>query len=91
MTFNGVPAFVECADKLSVFGDCADLRICSILGTTWMDMTAELFPSSNIVTTDDQATSIENLIGEKCNVIQGEQYEAPEAVVRYVFQFNYNR
>ena len=91
MTFNGVPEFVECADKLSVVGDCADLRICSIFGTTWMDMTAELFPSSNIVTTDDQATSIENLIGEKCNVIQGEQYEAPEAVVRYVFQFNCNR
>ena len=84
MTFNGVPAFVKCADKLSVVGDCADLRICSIPGTTWNDMTAELFPMNNIVITEDQLNSFENLNEDKCNVIQGEQYEAPEAVARLV-------
>ncbi|KAL7524742.1 hypothetical protein ACHAXR_002309, partial [Thalassiosira sp. AJA248-18] len=84
MTFNGVPEFVKCADKLSVVGDCANLLICSILGTTWLDMTEELFPMSNIVLTEDQTQSIQNLIEGKCNVIQGEQYEAPEVVVRYL-------
>ena len=84
MTFNGVPAFVKCADKLSVVGNCADLRICSIPSTTWNDMTAELFPTNNIVITENQANSFENLNEDKCNVIQGEQYEAPEAVARLV-------
>eukprot|EP00984_Skeletonema_dohrnii_P029796 scaffold20690_cov155-Skeletonema_dohrnii-CCMP3373.AAC.1 len=82
MTYNGVPEFVKCADELSAVGDCAGILICSILGTTWYDTTKELFPSSNIVLTKDQGESIQNLIDGKCNVIQGEQYEAPEVVVR---------
>ena len=82
MTFNGVPEFVECADNLSVIGECANIRICSILGTTWYDLTKTLFPTSNIVLTGDQTESFQNLIEGKCNVIQGEQYEAPVKVVR---------
>ncbi|KAK1733036.1 amino acid ABC transporter [Skeletonema marinoi] len=82
MTFNGVPEFVKCADDLSAVGDCAGILICSILGTTWYDTTKELFPASNIVLTKDQLESIKNLIDGKCNVIQGEQYDAPEVVVR---------
>mmetsp|Transcript_21756 Transcript_21756/g.33666 ORF Transcript_21756/g.33666 Transcript_21756/m.33666 type:complete len:882 (+) Transcript_21756:49-2694(+) len=82
MTFNGVPEFVKCADDLSAVGDCAGILICSILGTTWYETTKELFPASNIVLTKDQGESIQNLIDGKCNVIQGEQYEAPEVVVR---------
>eukprot|EP00985_Skeletonema_marinoi_P023169 scaffold15222_cov173-Skeletonema_marinoi.AAC.12 len=82
MTFNGVPEFVKCADELSAVGDCAGIFICSILGTTWYDTTKELFPASNIVLTTDQMESIQYLIDGKCNVIQGEQYEAPEVVVR---------
>ncbi|KAK1736013.1 amino acid ABC transporter [Skeletonema marinoi] len=49
MTFNGVPEFVTCADKLSVIGECASIRICSRIGTTWYDKTETLFPASNIV------------------------------------------
>ena len=82
MTFNGVPEFVECADKLNVIGECANIRICSILGTTWYDLTKTLFPASNIVLTGDQTESFQNLIEGKCNVIQGEQYEAPVKIVR---------
>jgi len=82
MTFNGVPEFVTCADKLSVIGDCANIRICSQQGTTWYYMTKKLFPASNIVITVERDESIKNLIEGKCNVIQGEQYEAPEPVVR---------
>ena len=47
-------------------------------GTTWYDLNKTLFPSSNIVLTGDQTESFQNLIKGKCNVIQGEQYEAPE-------------
>jgi len=82
MTYNGVPEFVKCADELSAVGDCAGILICSILGTTWYDTTKELFPASNIVLTKEQGESFQNLIDGKCNVIQGEQYEAPEVVVR---------
>jgi len=82
MTFNGVPEFVKCADELSAVGDCAGILICSILGTTWYDKTKELFPASNIVLVTDQLESIQYLTDGKCNVIQGEQYEAPEVVVR---------
>eukprot|EP00984_Skeletonema_dohrnii_P029798 scaffold20690_cov155-Skeletonema_dohrnii-CCMP3373.AAC.3 len=82
MTFNGVPEFVKCADDLSAVGDCGGILICSILGTTWYDTTKELFPASNIVFVTDQGESIQNLIDGKCNVIQGEQYESPEVVVR---------
>jgi hypothetical protein len=82
MTFNGVPEFVKCADDLSAVGDCAGILICSILGTTWYDKTKELFPASNIVLVTDQLESIQYLTDGKCNVIQGEQYAAPEVVVR---------
>ncbi|EED89693.1 predicted protein, partial [Thalassiosira pseudonana CCMP1335] len=82
MTYNGVPEFVKCADELSAVGDCAGILICSILGTTWYETTKELFPASNIVLTKEQGESFQNLINGKCNVIQGEQYEAPEVVVR---------
>eukprot|EP00984_Skeletonema_dohrnii_P029799 scaffold20690_cov155-Skeletonema_dohrnii-CCMP3373.AAC.4 len=82
MTFNGVPEFVKCADDLSAVGDCAGILICSILGTTWYDKTKELFPASNIVLVTDQLESIQYLTDGKCNVIQGEQYDAPEVVVR---------
>jgi hypothetical protein len=82
MTFDGVPEFVICADKLSVIGDCANIRICSCIGTTWYDKTKNLFPASNTVVTENQHESIKHLIEGKCNVIQGEQYEAPESVVR---------
>jgi len=82
MTFNGVPEFVTCADKLSAVEDCNGILICSILGTTWHDKTKELFPSSNLVIVEDQVESIQNLIAGKCNVIQGGQYDAPEIIVR---------
>ena len=51
-----------------------------------MEMTTELFPASNIVpipVTQGQWSSINGLIDGICNVIQGEQYESPEVVVRY--------
>lgn len=82
MTFNGVPEFVKCADNLDVTGECANIRICSQLGTTWYDVTTKMFPASNIVITNKQGESIQSLNEGKCNVIQGEQYEAPESVVR---------
>lgn len=82
MTFNGVPEFVKCADNVSVIKECANIRICSQLGTTWYDVTTKLFPVSKIVITNEQGESIQSLIEGKCNVIQGEQYEAPESVVR---------
>jgi len=82
MTFNGVPEFVTCADKLSAVEDCTGILICSIIGTTWHDKTKELFPSSNLVIVEDQVESIQNLIEGKCNIIQGGQYDAPEMIVR---------
>jgi len=82
MTFNGVPEFVTCADKLSAVEDCAGILICSILGTTWHEKSKELFPASNLIIVEDQVESIQNLIEGKCNIIQGGQYDAPEMIVR---------
>eukprot|EP00985_Skeletonema_marinoi_P011826 scaffold5614_cov154-Skeletonema_marinoi.AAC.1 len=76
MTFNGVPEFVTCADKLSVIGECASIRICSRIGTTWYDKTEDLFPASNIVAEESRQESIKNLIEGKCNVIQTERHQA---------------
>lgn len=83
LSFSGVPEFVNCADELDAVGDCADLLICVIPGTTWMDKTKALFPRSNIVSIAEQSTSIQSLIDGVCNVIEGEQYEAPEVIVRF--------
>ena len=76
MTFNGVPEFVTCADKLSVIGECASIRICSRIGTTWYDKTEDLFPASNIVAEESRQESIKNLIEGKCDVIQTEHHQA---------------
>ena len=81
LTLSGVPEYVACADELSVVGDCADLLICVIPGTTWMAKTKALFPGSNIISIPEQATSIESLMNDTCNVIEGEQFEAPEVTV----------
>jgi general L-amino acid transport system substrate-binding protein len=73
--YAGVPAFVECADNLDVSGACADLKLCTADGSTWIDIIRGLFPEDNIVTTVLSEDGFPKLEDGSCNTVAGERHD----------------
>jgi hypothetical protein len=72
--YTGVPAFVECADNVDVSGACADLKLCTVDGSTWIDILRGLFPEDNLVPTilsEDGPPGERNHLGRNYAIANG--------------------
>jgi general L-amino acid transport system substrate-binding protein len=73
--YAGVPFFVECADNIDVSGPCADLKLCTADGSTWIGILRGLFPEGNLVPTILSEDGFPKLVDGSCNVVAGERHD----------------
>lgn len=73
LTYAGNPAFVDCADESDSFhGNCRNLKICVLDGSTHVTILRDLIQGSAIVPYNGTESLLDHLWKETCNVIAGE-------------------
>jgi len=92
MTFGGVPAFAQCADRLDVTStSCRDLRICVEAGTTFEVIMKELFPDQFVVPVESVPATVQGLASGICNTVAGGVGDVAISVIRAIgYQGEYN-
>lgn len=84
LTFGGEPPFGECADNLNATGNCSNLTICTIDGSSYSSIVAKLIPDARRVLLPS-LTSVYRAFDSSprvCNAIAGARFEVAEQPVR---------
>jgi len=82
LQFAGVFEFVDCLNNYNETGgdsSCDDLKVCTLDGTTHMDIMSKKFPTVPTISTENIHSSF---VTGSCNVIAGEQFQIAESIVR---------
>lgn len=87
MVFAGIPDYAECADTLNVNGTCADVRVCVVDGSTYVDRVTELLPDASLTVTPMMNALYERLRDGICNVLAGDQFEVSQSAVEQIGYF----
>jgi len=81
MGFAGQPDFVECAENSNATA-CADMLVCVLDSTTYVDLVTTLLPEASVTVTPDADAFYESFRTGFCNVLAGDQFEIAEPAVR---------
>ena len=70
--FIGVTTFVDCAEQLDTFtGDCRDLKVCTLIGSTYERALVDLLPGGIVVPHSGLEDVNAKLANGTCNVVMG--------------------
>jgi len=81
LVYGGVPFFTNCTDSKETTGNCTDLRICVLGGTTHAEVLANEFPD-NLVQSPSTTGLYRTFSNGLCNVLAGDPWAVAETAVR---------